>query len=297
MRIGIDVGGTKIEGIALDDNGRELLRRRVPTPLGDYQATLAAMTGLVQDIENHSGQRGSVGVGTPGAISHGTGRIKNSNSQCLIGKPLREDLAALLGRELRMANDANCFALSEATDGAAAGAEVVFGVIIGTGTGGGIVVHGRVLDGINGIAGEWGHNPLPWPLDAERPGPQCYCGKYGCIETFLSGPGVTHDLACASGRSLSAEEIVQAAAYGDSACIAALDRYEDRLARGLAGVINVIDPEVIVLGGGLSNIARLYSNVPRLWGRYVFSDRVDTRLVPAKYGDSSGVRGAAWLWD
>jgi predicted NBD/HSP70 family sugar kinase len=297
MRIGIDVGGTKIEGIALDDNGRELLRRRVPTPVGDYQGTLAAVAGLVQDIENHTGQRGSVGVGTPGAISRATGRIKNSNSQCLIGKPLREDLAALLSRELRVANDANCFALSEAVDGAAAGAEVVFGVIIGTGTGGGVVVRGRVLEGVNGVAGEWGHNPLPWPRDAECPGPQCYCGKHGCVETFLSGPGMTRDHANTSGQTLSAMEIVQAAERGDPACIAALERYEDRLARGLAGVINVIDPDVIVLGGGLSNIARLYSSVPRLWGSYVFSDRVDTRLVPAQYGDASGVRGAAWLWD
>jgi fructokinase len=297
MRIGVDVGGTKIEGIALDDNGSELLRRRVPTPAGDYQGTLTAVAGLVQDIENQTGQRGTVGVGTPGAISRATGRIKNSNSQCLIGKPLREDLAVLLGRELRVANDANCFTLSEATDGAAAGAEVVFGVIIGTGTGGGVVVRSRVLEGVNGIAGEWGHNPLPWPHDRERPGPQCYCGKHGCIETFLSGPGMTRDLASAGGQSLSAAEIVQAAEHGALECIATLERYEDRLARGLAGVINLIDPEVIVLGGGLSNITRLYSSVPRLWGRYVFSDRIDTRLVPAKYGDSSGVRGAAWLWD
>jgi predicted NBD/HSP70 family sugar kinase len=297
IRIGIDLGGTKIEGIALDDNGRELLRRRVPTPVGDYQETLAAVAGLVQDIENRTGQRGSVGVGAPGAISRATGRIKNSNSQCLIDKPLREDLAALLGRELRVANDANCFALSEAVDGAAAGAEVVFGVIIGTGTGGGVVVRGRVLEGVNGITGEWGHNPLPWPRDAECPGPQCYCGKHGCVETFLSGPGMTRDHANTSGQTLSAMEIVQAAERGDPACIAALERYEDRLARGLAGVINVIDPDVIVLGGGLSNIARLYSSVPRLWGSYVFSDRVDTRLVPAQYGDASGVRGAAWLWD
>ena len=297
MRIGIDVGGTKIEGIALDDSGHELLRRRVPTPVGDYQATLATVAGLVQDIESHAGQRGSVGVGTPGAISRATGRIKNSNSQCLIGKPLREDLAALLGRELRVANDANCFALSEAVDGAAVGVDVVFGVIIGTGTGGGVVVHGRVLEGINGISGEWGHNPLPWAFDAERPGPLCYCGKHGCIETFLSGPGMARDLAGTGGQSLSAAEIVLAAEHGDPACISVLERYEDRLARGLASVINVIDPEVIVLGGGLSNIVRLYTNVPRLWGSYVFSDRTDTRLVPAKYGDSSGVRGAAWLWD
>ena len=297
VRIGIDLGGTKIEGIALDDNGRELMRKRVATPGGDYQATLAAVAGLVNDIEKHIGQRGTVGVGSPGAISRATGFIKNSNSECLIGKPLQEDLAALLGRELRLANDANCFALSEATDGAAIGAEVVFGVIIGTGVGGGIVVHRRVLEGPNGIAGEWGHNPLPWPRDAERPGPGCYCGKYGCIETFLSGPGVAHDHENAVGKTLSPAEIVQGAERGDTECGATLERFEDRLARGLAAVINVIDPDVIVLGGGLSNISGLYNDVPRLWGNYVFSDRVDTRLVPAKYGDSSGVRGAAWLWD
>jgi fructokinase len=296
IRIGIDLGGTKIEGIALDRNARALLRLRVPTPVGDYQATLAVIVGLVHDIEKQTGRRGTVGVGTPGAISRATGRNKNSNSVCLIGKPLGEDLAALLGREVRLANDANCFALSEATDGAAAGAEVVFGVIIGTGTGGGIAVHGRVLEGLNGIAGEWGHNPLPWPRDAERPGPRCYCGKHGCIETFLSGPGLAHDHESATGQALTAAEIVQSAERGDAECSAALGRYEDRLARGLATIINIIDPDVIVLGGGLSNITRLYSAVPRLWGSYVFSDRVDTRVVPAKYGDSSGARGAAWLW-
>jgi fructokinase len=296
IRIGIDLGGTKIEGIALDRNARALLRLRVPTPVGDYQATLAVIVGLVHDIEKQTGRRGTVGVGTPGAISRATGRNKNSNSVCLIGKPLGEDLAALLGREVRLANDANCFALSEATDGAAAGAEVVFGVIIGTGTGGGIAVHGRVLEGLNGIAGEWGHNPLPWPRDAERPGPRCYCGKHGCIETFLSGPGLAHDHESATGQALTAAEIVQSAERGDAECSAALGRYEDRLARGLATIINIIDPDVIVLGGGLSNITRIYSAVPRLWGSYVFSDRVDTRVVPAKYGDSSGARGAAWLW-
>lgn len=297
VRIGIDLGGSKIEAIALDQNARELLRLRVPTPVGDYRATLAAVAGLVDDIEKQTGQRGTVGVGTPGAVSRGSGRIKNSNSVCLIGRPLGEDLAALLGREVRLANDANCFALSEAADGAAAGAEVVFGVIIGTGTGGGIVVRGRALEGPNAVAGEWGHNPLPWPRDAERPGPLCYCGKRGCIETFLSGPGLARDHESATNQNLAAAEIAQRAERGDAACIATLDRYEDRLARGLATVINILDPEVIVLGGGLSNIARLYRNVPRRWGSYVFSDRVDTRLVPARYGDSSGVRGAAWLWD
>jgi predicted NBD/HSP70 family sugar kinase len=297
MRIGIDLGGTKIEGIALDVNGGELLRRRVPTPGGDYRATLAAVADLVHGLEEQTGARGSVGVGTPGAVSRVTGRIKNSNSVCLINRPLGEDLAALLGREVRLANDANCFALSEARDGAAAGVAVVFGVIIGTGTGGGIVVHGRVMEGLNGIAGEWGHNPLPWSRDTERPGPRCYCGKHGCIETFLSGPGLARDHENAGGRHLTAAELVRQAEQGDASCVAALERYEDRLARGLASVINVLDPEVIVLGGGLSNVARLYDKVPRLWGSYVFSDRVDTRLVPATYGDSSGVRGAAWLWD
>jgi len=297
MRIGIDLGGTKIEGIALDEKGRELLRRRVATPVGDYQATVAAIAALVRDIEQQTGQRGTVGVGTPGAVSRATGRIKNSNSVCLIGQPLGEDLAALLARPVRLANDANCFALSEATDGAAAGAETVFGVIIGTGTGGGIVVRGHVLEGPNTIAGEWGHNPLPWPRDAERPGPACYCGKNGCIETFLSGPGLARDHAQETGQTLAAAEIAQRAEQGDAVCNATLERYEDRLARALASVINILDPDVIVLGGGLSNIARLYRNVARLWGIYVFSDRVDTRLLQAKYGDASGVRGAAWLWN
>ena len=297
MRIGIDLGGTKIEGIALDANGRELVRLRVPTPVGNYQATLASIADLVHEMENQTGKSATVGVGTPGTLSHATGRIKNSNSVCLIDKPLGEDLMTLLKREVRLANDANCFALSEATDGAAANAKVVFGVILGTGTGGGVVVHGRVLEGVNGVAGEWGHNPLPWPDESERPGPRCYCGKHGCIETFLSGPGLTRDHANETGRTLTAEEIVQNALGGDAVSIATLERYEDRLARGLATIINVIDPDMIVLGGGLSNIVDLYSSVPLLWGRYVFSDRVDTRVVRAKHGDSSGVRGAAWLWN
>lgn len=297
IRIGIDLGGTKIEGIALDQEGRELQRLRVATPAGDYAATLAAVALLVHDIEARCGQRGTVGVGMPGAVSRATGLIKNANSVCLIGRPLAEDLAALLGREVRLANDANCFSLSEAVDGAAAGSEVVFGVIIGTGTGGGVVVRGRVVEGLNAIAGEWGHNPLPWPHDEERPGPGCYCGKHGCTETYLSGPGLARDHRLETGQSLNAVEIVQRAAQGDEACNAALQRYEDRLARALATVINILDPDVIVLGGGLSNITRLYQSVPHLWGDYVFSDRVDTRLVPAKFGDSSGVRGAAWLWN
>ena len=297
MRIGIDLGGTKIEGIALDENGRELQRRRVATPVGDYKAIVAAIAVLVHDIERQTGRRGTVGVGTPGAVSRATGRIKNSNSVCLIGQPLGEDLAVSLDRPVWLANDANCFTLSEATDGAAAGAGVVFGVIIGTGTGGGIVVRGRVLEGPNAIAGEWGHNPLPWPRDAERPGPACYCGKSGCVETFLSGPGLVCDHAQATAQSLTAAEIAQRAEQGDAVCNATMQRYEDRMARALASVINILDPDVIVLGGGLSNIVRLYRNVPRLWGNYVFSDSVDTRLLQAKYGDASGVRGAAWLWN
>ncbi len=311
IRLGIDLGGTKIEIIALDDAGRELLRRRVPTPRGDYEGTLRAVTGLVRDAETELGERGSIGIGAPGAVSPATGLMKNANSVCLIGKPVVQDLASMLERPILMSNDANCFALSEAVDGAGAGAAVVFGVIVGTGTGAGVVVHGRVLTGPNAIAGEWGHNPLPWPLDEERPGPSCYCGKHGCIETFLSGPGMARDHERATGERLEPAEIAARAsqprseaprsqashprAQGDAACEAALRRYEDRMARSLAHVINILDPDVIVLGGGMSNISRLYENVPRLWGRYVFSDRVDTRLVPPMHGDSSGVRGAAWL--
>jgi len=292
-RIGIDLGGTKIEIAAFDKNGHELLRRRVATPQGDYSATLNSVAALVVEAEKTLGARATVGVGMPGTESRATGLIKNANSTCLIGRPLRRDLEALLQREVRLANDANCFALSEAVDGAAAGAEVVFGVILGTGCGAGVVVRGQVLTGANGIAGEWGHNPLPWPNDDERPGPACYCGKHGCIETWLSGPELARDLFEHSGRHLRADEI---AGLGDSDCQAAMQRYEDRLARGLAHVINLLDPDVIVLGGGLSNISRLYENVPRLWGRHVFSDQVATRLLPPVHGDSSGVRGAAWLW-
>lgn len=297
LRCGIDLGGTKIEGIALDERGVVSARKRIATPSGDYRATLDAIAGLVAELERGAGERATLGIGTPGALSRANGLLKNSNSVCLNGRPLDKDLSALLGRPLRIANDADCFALSEAVDGAAAGAAVVFGVILGTGVGGGVVVHGRLLQGPNGIAGEWGHNPLPWPRDDERPGPACYCGKYGCIETWLSGPGLARDFAAVSGRSLSAEQIAQFAAEGDAACAAALARYEDRLARALASVINILDPEVIVLGGGLSKLKGLYQNVPALWGGYVFSDRVDTRLVPAQHGDASGVRGAAWLWE
>jgi fructokinase len=274
-----------------------LLRRRVATPQGDYPGTLRAIADLVHAAETELGQPGTVGIGTPGAISKATGRLKNSNSVHLNGQPLEQDLQTLLQRELRISNDANCFALSEATDGAAAGAAVVFGAIIGTGTGAGIVVNGHVLTGPNGIAGEWGHNPLPWAQDSERPGPACYCGRSGCIETFLSGPGMAQDHEHAAGEKLDAAAIVARAAAGNAACEATLQRYEDRLARSLAHVVNILDPDIIVLGGGMSNIDRLYRNVPERWGRYVFSDRVDTRLVKNRYGDSSGVRGAAWLWD
>lgn len=295
IRFGIDLGGSKIELIALDAQGAVLTRQRTATPQGDYAGTIEAIAGLVAEAERAWGP-GTVGIGTPGAISPASGLMKNANSVCLNGRPLRQDIEARLGRPVRLSNDANCFALSEAVDGAAAGAAVVFGVIIGTGCGAGVVTHGRVLTGPNAIAGEWGHNPLPWPRDDERPGPACYCGKQGCLETWLSGPGLARDLAAASGLALTVPELVERAALGDAACEAALCRYEDRLARGLAQVINVLDPDAVVLGGGLSNLARLYENVPRLWGRYVFSDAVHTRLLPPKHGDSSGVRGAAWLW-
>ena len=296
LRLGIDIGGSKIEIAAFAADGLQVLRHRVATPQGDYRATVAAVVALVTTAEQELGRQATVGIGMPGAESRGSGLIKNANSTCLIGQPLRHDLETLLRREIRLANDANCFALSEAVDGAAAGAEVVFGVIIGTGCGGGVVVRGQVLSGANAIAGEWGHNPLPWPSDEERPGPACYCGKQGCIETWLSGPGLAHDLYRHSGHRLPAAAIAGRAEAGDGDCEAAMQRYEDRLARGLAHVINLLDPDVIVLGGGLSNIARLYENVPRRWGRYVFSDQVATRLLPPAHGDSSGVRGAAWLW-
>lgn len=268
-RIGIDLGGTKTEALALDAAGREVFRRRVPTPRGDYAATLKTIAALVAEAGE-----GTVGVGIPGALSHATGLVKNANSTWLIGKPLKEDLERVLGREVRIANDANCFALSEATDGAGAGAEVVFGAILGTGVGGGIVLRGRLVDGANSIAGEWGHNPLPLPRGEDMPLRPCYCGREGCIETYLCGPALERD-------------------GGD----AALDVYCERLARALGGVINILDPDVIVLGGGVSNIARLYDEVPKLWPRHVFSDHISTRLLPPKHGDSSGVRGAAWLWD
>mgnify|MGYP001765374230 CR=1 FL=1 len=296
MRIGVDLGGSKIEAIALGSEGVELDRRRVATPPGSYEGTLRAIRDLVEGVESDLGERGTVGICTPGAISPATGLLKNSNSVCLNGRPILRDLEALLDRPLRLANDADCFALSEAMDGAARSAPVVFGVILGTGVGGGIVVQGRIVHGPNAIAGEWGHNPLPGPEPGEWPGPPCYCGRTGCIETFLSGPGLARDHAEATGETIAAPEIAARAAAGVPSAEASLARYEERLARALASVINVLDPHVIVLGGGMSNVARLYESVPRLWTRSVFSDRVDTRLVPPIHGDSSGVRGAAFLW-
>jgi fructokinase len=299
VRIGIDVGGTKIEGIAIAGDGREVVRLRVPAPRDDYRQTLGAVADLLDAIERQAGERGSVGVAIPGAVSPATGLVKNANSTWLNGRPLADDLPRVLGRPVRFANDANCFALSEATDGAAAGAGVVFGVIVGTGTGGGIAVGGRVVVGANAIAGEWGHNPLPTPRDDERPGPACYCGRSGCIETFLSGPALAREYAAASSglRDVDARMVAARAEAGDAAAIRCLERYADRMARALAGVINVLDPDMIVLGGGLSNIGTLYAEVPRRWAPFIFSDRVATKLVRAKHGDSSGVRGAAWLWD
>ncbi|HEX6960126.1 MAG TPA: ROK family protein [Ferrovibrio sp.] len=296
MRIGVDLGGTKIEAIALADDGTIRARRRVMAPRGDYDATIRAIRDLIHAIETEAGQQGPVGMGIPGVISPATGLVKNANSTWLIGRPLDRDLAAATGRRVRLANDADCFALSEASDGAGMGKAVVFGAILGTGVGGGLVVHGRPLGGPNAITGEWGHNPLPWSQPDERPGPPCYCGQNGCQETFLSGTGLCLDYERSTGRRLDGAEIVAAAEAGDVQAEQILQRYEHRLARGLAAIINVLDPDVIVLGGGLSNLARLYENVPKLWGAFVFSDVVVTPLVKNRHGDSSGVRGAAWLW-
>jgi fructokinase len=309
VRIGIDLGGTKIEGIALRGS-EEVARMRIETPRGDYAATVEAIAAAVESLERQTGSRATVGIGIPGTLSSATGLVKNANSVWLIGQPLLLDLERRLGRAVRITNDANCFAMSEAADGAAAGAAIVFGVIVGTGTGAGIVVRGEVLTGANGIAGEWGHNPLPWPGDDEHPGPACYCGRFGCIETFLSGPGFEADYERHTGKRRAPAVIVADAAAGDATAAAALDRYVERMARALASVINVLDPDVIVLGGGMSNIASVYERVPQLWTPYVFAcganpvrsalagslEPVRTRLVRARHGDASGVRGAAWLW-
>ncbi|MDP2123538.1 MAG: ROK family protein [Parvibaculum sp.] len=296
MRIGIDLGGTKIEALALDAEGRELTRRRIAAPQGRYEATIAAIRDLVAALEAETGQQGTVGIGMPGTISPATGLVKNANSTWLIGHPFGRDLETALARPLRLANDADCFALSEATDGAGAGAASVFGVILGTGVGGGIVIGGRLLAGPNAIAGEWGHNPLPWMHPDEYPGTDCYCGKKGCIETWASGPAFARLYKEEEGEALTPEEIVAAAQTGARPARLALRRYADRLARALAHTINILDPEVIVLGGGMSNIEAIYDEVPARWGAWVFSDTVVTRLRPHQHGDSSGVRGAAWLW-
>lgn len=328
MRIGIDLGGTKSEIICLDPSGKELYRQRVPTPRGDYLTTVKSLVGLVAQAEDTLGKTGSVGVGIPGTVSSVTGLVKNSNSTWINGKPLDKDLSAALGREIKMQNDANCFAVSEATDGAAAGAKTVFGVIIGTGCGGGVVANGQIVQGLNGIGGEWGHNPLPYPkpfvssaadlvevfekapdvteaIDsyftdelrlAEYPGPLCYCGKRSCQETWISGTGFKNDYLRVTRTEMSTHDIIKAAGEGEPKAVAALERYTDRLARALSVVINVLDPDVIVLGGGMSNVASLYTEIPRIWDKYIFSDTVHTKLVPPRHGDSSGVRGAAWLW-
>jgi fructokinase len=296
LRIGVDLGGTKTEVIALDRSGAALERVRVQTPAHDYAAIVDCIVALVRDVEQRLGARGSVGVGAPGALSRATGAVRNSNTACLNGKPLDRDLARALGRPVRIANDANCFALSEAVDGAGRGAAVVFGVILGTGVGGGVVIDRRVLEGRNAIAGEWGHNPLPWPAPAELPGPLCYCGKRGCVETFLSGPGLARDFEAAAGERASGPEVAERAGRGEPHAVQALDRYLDRLARSLAVVINVLDPDVVVLGGGVSRMEPLYRELPARLPAYVFCDRVDTRIAPAVHGDSGGVRGAAWLW-
>jgi fructokinase len=304
LRIGIDLGGTKIEIVALGEGGSEIWRRRAPTPAGDYNRTVLQIAELVSAAESALSRRGTVGIGIPGTISPATGLIKNANSVCLIGHPLDKDLAVALNRPIRIANDADCFALSEATDGAGAGAPSVFGVILGTGVGGGLVARGQLIQGVNAVAGEWGHNPLPWPrewrlagncAEDERPGPLCYCGRRGCIETFLSGPALARDHQLATGLELAAPDIAAAAATEPEAA-ETMRRYYDRLARALATVINIFDPTVIVLGGGLSRVAALYAEVPKRWSEWVFSDEVFTRLVPPQYGDASGVRGAAWLW-
>jgi fructokinase len=298
MRIGIDLGGTKIEGIALDGE-RVLARRRVPAPRDDYARTIRAICDLVGALAQETGQSGSVGVGIPGAVSPRTGLVKNANSVWLIGHRLDADLASALGQPVRLSNDANCFTLSEATDGAARSGRCVFGVIVGTGVGGGLVLNHQVWEGRQRIAGEWGHNPIPWPSDDERPGPACYCGRRGCIETFLCGDGLSRAYDGIDPQrpgNMTAQEIASCAAAGDARADEALRIYEDRMARALAGVINLLDPDVIVLGGGLSNIDRLYTTVPARWGTYVFSDHVDTPMVRALHGDASGVRGAAWLW-
>jgi len=296
MRIGIDLGGTKIEALAIDDRGKELARHRVDTPRDDYEATIKAMVALVRRMEAETGKTGTVGAGIPGTISRVTGRVKNANSTWLNGQPFHTDLNAALGREVRVANDANCLAVSEATDGAAAGVRFVYGVILGTGCGGGVALEGCVHDGPNGVAGEWGHNPLPWPKPEESPGPACYCGKRGCMEMWVSGTGIARDYKNITGTAKTTREIVADFTAGDRVASETIERFEDRLARGLSNVINSLDPDVIVVGGGVSRLEHIYGALPKLLPQYVFGGEVSTPIVQAKYGDSSGVRGAAWLW-
>jgi fructokinase len=296
IRIGVDLGGTKIEFVALERDGTELYRHRVPTPRFDYDATVRVIADGVKEMEKKLGRTASVGVGIPGTISGKTGLVKNANSTWMNGKPFDKDLSRALAREVRCANDANCLAVSEATDGAGAGKRIVFAVILGTGCGGGIAVNGCVHNGLNGVAGEWGHNTLPWMRAEEFPGPPCYCGKNGCVETWVSGTGLEKDYARATKMSLRGPEIIARSAAGEAAALEALDRFEDRLTRALAGVINLLDPDVIVMGGGASQIPRIYKNVPGRLKEHVFGKEADTPVFPAKHGDSSGVRGAAWLW-
>ena len=299
MRIGVDLGGTKIEAVALDETGAEVVRMRVATPRNDYGATVKTITSLIATLETrtHTSGKNTIGIGIPGTPSPKTGLIKNANSTWLIGKPLQRDIETILGQPVRLANDADCFTMSEAMDGAGRGAASVFGVILGTGVGGGFVFKGHLLSGPNAIAGEWGHNPMPWPEPGERPGPLCYCGLSGCVETYLSGPGLSQDFNRHTGLDATPQEITEMAHRGDGGALATLVRYHKRLARALASVINILDPEVIVLGGGLSNMPSLYRSVPEFWGEWVFSDDVVTKLAKNKHGDSSGVRGAAWLWN
>ena len=296
MRIGVDLGGTKIEAVALDDAGSELAKQRVATPRGNYPGTLDAIAELVSALEQQTGQSGTVGVGMPGSFSTVTGVVRNANSTWLIGQPFDHDLQARLGREVRFANDANCLAVSEAVDGAGAGAAVVFAVILGTGVGGGVALNGKVHNGHNAIGGEWGHNPLGWMEPEEFPGPDCYCGKRGCIETFVSGTGFEQDFLRTTGERIRGLEIVARAASGDADADAALQRYEHRLARSMATLANVLDPDVFVLGGGMSNLPQIYETLSRLVPNWTLGGEFTTPIRPAKHGDSSGVRGAAWLW-
>jgi fructokinase len=296
VRIGVDLGGTKIEIIALDEKGATVLRRRVPTPVGDYSGIVRTIVELVLRAQSQIGSVASVGIATPGALSPQTGLLRNSNSVVLNGKPLDRDITDALGQSVRLENDANCLAISEAVDGAGAGSPVVFGAILGTGVGGGIVIEARILTGLNRFGGEWGHNPLPWAAENERPGHRCYCGKYGCIETFLSGGGFAREYFSLSKKELTAEQIAAAEEAGEPYAVRSLATYKDRLARSLAALVNILDPDVIVLGGGISNINSLYVGLTELIAQYVFSDGIKTKVVRAAHGDSSGVRGAAWLW-